>query len=1050
MERNIETKKDTHSFSIVVIFILFLFIGVFLIPKLSVQLLPSQTYASLTITSTLSDASTEITELELTSPLEAALSRLRGMKSISSISNNGRSQISIQLDKWTNPNFFRFEVSSLIRQLYSKLPENTSYPQIYLNKPEDDKRNQPILSYTLSGRGSANEIAKFAENELKPLLSELKGIHRFEISGARSEYVAITPDEIKMAALGIGITNLEEQLKEGFRNKELGSMTLEKGKIVVFLDKSLKSVNELLDYPVKNIGGRHFKLRDIASVAQSISKPSSIFRINGDYQVALLFYPEENVNSIELVNRIKHKLNHWDKDQNDYLLQLQTDQTEYIKDELSKIYVRTALSVAILLFFVILITRKLRYIIIILVSLIANILLSVICYYLFKLDIHLYSLAGITISLGLVIDNVIVIVEDIRTTGRNRIFAAILASTLTALGALSVIFLLEEHQKMQLIDFALAVIINLLVSLPIAYFFIPALLDLFPITIAQNDFLNKRKRRLIKFNKLYEKQLVILIKNKRVLIVFFILCLGIPLHLLPQKFEKETNVWEKFYNNSLGSDFYKKNLREPLNNLFGGVFYLYISNIDNSIVSQSDVEEETQLIVNLNMPTGAQLAQMDVVCAEFENILKNFKSEIDVFTTNILDPTNANIRILFKDGINPQIPFRIKNQLETKSIFSGSADFVITGIGKGFSNAMNVDRFESAISLKGYNYQQLYSLAMIVRDSLLNYKRVNDVLVSSQKESKEKSEYEHIIRFSKPEYLALNNIGKWSMGNALNRIAERTSSVGILDEETGKYPIPVQIKFNYENEPNIWMTKYAPLKVNDSTFIKFSGMTDISKVKMGKQMIRENQEYVLFVNYRFIGSYALNKIMNEKIVGSISQMLPFGYKLESTTIKGWRDDQINYLWFIPIVLIIIYMIASILLESLRQPIAIIAMIPFSFIGVFFTFHLLGLKFDQGGYTALLMLSGLVTNAALYIMNDLNFIVRDSTVNIKFFVRAFNLKAMPILVTTCSAILSLLPFMISGEEKGFWFTLSAGTIGGLLFSLIGAYLLLPVLMIPNNK
>src|SRR5690606_34368526 len=121
-----------------------------------------------------------------------------------------------------------------------------------------------------------------------------------------------------------------------------------------------------------------------------------------------------------------------------------------------------------------------------------------------------------------VIDNVIVIVDDIRHTGRNRIFAAILASTFTALGALSIVFLLEESQKLQLIDFAIAVIINLVVSLPIAYFFIPALLDLLPIQTHQKKHLYNRRRKLVRFSRLYTKQLTFMLRYKWWFIVLFV------------------------------------------------------------------------------------------------------------------------------------------------------------------------------------------------------------------------------------------------------------------------------------------------------------------------------------------------------------------------------------------------------------------------------------------------------------------------------------------------------------------------------------------------
>src|SRR5690606_29080583 len=136
------------------------------------------------------------------------------------------------------------------------------------------------------------------------------------------------------------------------------------------------------------------------------------------------------------------------------------------------------------------------YLVVVVTALTANVLLSFILYYLFRLEIHLYSLAGITISLGLIIDNVIVIVEDIRHTGRNRIFAAILPSTLTALGALSVIVLLDESQRVNLLDCALAMIISLLVSLPVAYFFIPAMLDRLPVRVTKGRLRRRRRRAL--------------------------------------------------------------------------------------------------------------------------------------------------------------------------------------------------------------------------------------------------------------------------------------------------------------------------------------------------------------------------------------------------------------------------------------------------------------------------------------------------------------------------------------------------------------------------
>ncbi|WP_420477371.1 efflux RND transporter permease subunit, partial [Noviherbaspirillum sp. ST9] len=180
--------------------------------------------------------------------------------------------------------------------------------------------------------------------------------------------------------------------------------------------------------------------------------------------------------------------------------------------------------------------------------------------------------------------------------------------------------------------------------------------------------------------------------------------------------------------------------------------------------------------------------------------------------------------------------------------------------------------------------------------------------------------------------------------------------------------------------------------------------------------------------------------------------LPIGYAIYNpNTYAAWNNDDNTHFWLIVLVFFIVYIISAILLESLFKPIAVVLIIPFSFLGVFLIFHILGLGLDKGGYAALLMVSALVTNSALYVVNDLNiFNSQKKLLPINLYVRAFLAKATPIIITTISAVLSLLPFMISGEDQGFWFTLSAGTIGGLLFSLLGTWLLLPLLLIPNVK
>lgn len=171
-----------------------------------------------------------------------------------------------------------------------------------------------------------------------------------------------------------------------------------------------------------------------------------------------------------------------------------------------------------------------------------------------------------------------------------------------------------------------------------------------------------------------------------------------------------------------------------------------------------------------------------------------------------------------------------------------------------------------------------------------------------------------------------------------------------------------------------------------------------------------------------------------------------GYKIFVQNRGGWnRKDQHQYL-LIGLIIGIIFFICSILLESLIQPLAIIALIPISFIGVFLTFYLWDFNFDQGGFASFIMLCGIVVNSGLYIINDYNNLLRTSNRSkIECYKGAFNHKIIPIILTILSTILGLIPFVWGGQKEVFWFSFAIGSIGGLIFSLVAIFVYLPLFM-----
>lgn len=258
---------------------------------------------------------------------------------------------------------------------------------------------------------------------------------------------------------------------------------------------------------------------------------------------------------------------------------------------------------------------------------------------------------------------------------------------------------------------------------------------------------------------------------------------------------------------------------------------------------------------------------------------------------------------------------------------------------------------------------------------------------------------------------------------------------------------PITVKSSQAEEYDLWTVNNIPIVTPDGMFVKLKDFSGIKQDITDNKITREDQQYIIMVMYDFIGNYELGSIIQERNINQTRAVLPLGYSADRASYSySWGEKQSNF-YLIFMVVLIIFIICAVLLESLSQPLAVISLIPFSFIGVFLTFHIFDIRPDEGVLAALLLLAGLVVNSALYIINDFNNFMKEknSLSELKIYVKAFNAKIIPIALTILSTVIGLSPFLLAGRDERFWFSLAAGTIGGLLFSVIGLIFFLPVFM-----
>lgn len=538
--RNITTpRRGIPAFSVLLIMAALTVIGVAMLPMLNIQYTPTVPERKIDVSFSWPDASARLVEQGATSRIEGTLSTVAGCESVSSRSSKGRGSVTVWFRKGTDMAAARFEVASAIRNLYAKLPEEVSYPNISL--ATSGSRESETLVYTIKADLPSERIEEYVSNYVSAPLSRIKGVGKVSLSGVTPFEWVITFDPKAMEPVGIAASDLAAAFRDYFRSEVIGLTTLPQadgsGRSIVLKLRNRVSP-DFGEIPVAHRNGRIYYLRDFASVRWSEALPTSYFRINGLNTINLSVSCEGHTNMLRVAAAVRAEMERLQAGfPPEISATLNYDASRYVSGELEKIYVRTLLCVAILLLFVFLVSRDLRYLFIILVTLVVNILVAVVFYNLLRLDIHIYTLAGITVSLGIIIDTSIIMVDHYSYYRDRRVFVSILGALLTTIGALGIVWLLPEKQQANLTDFSLVIVINLAVSLLVALLFVPALLDKFPLGRSMTASSVRRRRFAVRFSRLYGRFIAWGRRHRWIFIVALVWGFGIPTFLLPDKIE---------------------------------------------------------------------------------------------------------------------------------------------------------------------------------------------------------------------------------------------------------------------------------------------------------------------------------------------------------------------------------------------------------------------------------------------------------------------------------------------------------------------------------
>ncbi|MBA4299063.1 MAG: multidrug transporter [Cyclobacterium sp.] len=1026
------------AFRVLIAFVVLGILGFAVVPLLSVDLNPREREPVLSIRYGIPRSSPEIIEKLATSPLEGALSQLSELKKITSVSNYDQGSITLRFDKKSDMELKKFEVLALIRQVYPQLDERLSYPVVTQSAQARNDFKTPILTYSINGPFASFEIKKIAEDVLKTALTRFAEVEEVQIRGANDLQVFVTFDAQKMQSFGISRNLLNSQITQAFGQKYPGTVYNNKDEtLFVTLDSKLNNLEQLENLNIRQVGGMEVRLRDIAKVTMEEGEATNYYRINGNNSVTLTVINRDGVNKVLLAKTLKAAIESAKANlPQGFEVRLENDDTEFLEKELNKIYKRSGLSILILITFIFLINRNWKYLSILFLGIVVNLSLTAMVLYFLKVDIHMITIAGLTISFGLIVDNAIIMMDHLHKYRNRKVFVALLAASLTTVVALMMVLLLPEEDRKSLTEFSVVVSVMLGVSLLVALFFTPAFYEvLFKESVQKGRKLTLPKlRSRVNWLRRYEKGIAFTAKYKKTFLIAVLLLFGTPIFFLPAKWEGQ-----EWYNKTVGNTFYQEEIRPYVDKALGGSLRMFVRGVyEKSAYREA---EKTRLYVSARLPFGNTLDQMDFIMREFEAYLKGVEG-VDQFVTNVISGQYGQITITFKEAYEKgALPYQLKGKLSVKSTDWSGAQWNIYGVGQGFYTGGGGEGIPSfRVEMKGYNFDELERQSEVLAEKLLQHKRIQTVNTNERLSYNEQKTREYVLRLNQNQ-IALGGTNQFEVLNTLQDLSKPQGPSTYLELADQNYGLMLRERQS-ENFSKFDLEQKGLISGEDR-ILKISDYGTLNLENTTNALHKEDRQYIRSVSFEYMGSAKFGNEYLDEVLDEMKVLMPIGYEAKKQT-WSWNSEKAKREYGLLGLLVVgIFFICTILFENFKQPFYIIFLIPISFIGLFLIFSLFDFYFDQGGYAAFVMLGGLAVNAGIFILNDFN--NRKTGVFNRNILKSVAGKAIPILLTVLSTCFGLVPFLIEGQNEIFWFSLAIGTIGGLVFSMVGVFWILPVLM-----
>ncbi|GAA0666352.1 efflux RND transporter permease subunit [Rheinheimera tangshanensis] len=1013
--------------------------GLVAMGRLAVNLLPDLSYPTLTIRTEYAGAAPAEVEQLVSKPIEEAVGIVKGIRKVHSVSRAGRSDVIMEFEWGSDMDLAGLEVREKIDVLY--LPLDVKKPLLLRFNPNLD----PVVRLALSRDEKQDltpaqlvSLRTFAEEDLRRRLESLAGVAAVRPDGGLTQEIQILIDNEKLSQLKLDISTINQRLKEQNINQAGGRLETGSHDYLVRTINQFANLDQIRNLYIAKVGESQIRLSDIAEIRDSFVDRQSITYVHGKEAIEIAIYKEGDANTVQVAKTVTAKLEDLQKNlPAGYQLTLVYDQSTFIKqaiDEVKSAAFEGGILAMIVLY---LFLRNVWTTLVISISIPLSVIATFNLMYAQDISLNIMSLGGIALAIGMLVDNAIVVLENIARykeqgmapmeaakKGASEVAMAITASTLTTVAVFFPLVFVEGVAGQLFKDQALTVTYALLASLLVALTLIPAMAARERTTSAaaitsdtQAAKLSIKPSRwylwpLVPFHLLYLAVRFVFLGLFTVFTILFrAVAKGLsfvfnPLLNIVQAFLR---ALESGYRAVLTAALRAKALVLAATIGLTALIYSLIPGLGFDVIPSMS---QGEFYVEVQLPVGSAIERTDKVLKQLADVA-SLQPEIDrsyaqagtgqqmTVDPNVGGSHWGRLNIILKDSATKADEERLiqlfRDAVSTMPDLSAKIDRPELF---SFSTPLEIE-------LSGHDLTSLKATSDQLAKALAANDRFTDIKSSLRSGQPEITLHFHHDRLSQ-------------LGLTAADVSKRVANY-IGGEVAGQYSINdrkvdirVRLAENFRNSEQ--QLSQIIINPNSEKPLPLSAVADIKREVGPSEITRIGQQRVALVSANLAyGDLEQATAAAKAVLAQLT--LPYGV---GATIVGQSEEMersFNSLMMaLLLAVFLVYLVMASQFENLLQPLLILFTVPLAGAGAVLGLWLTGTRVSVIVFIGLIMLAGIVVNNAIVLIDRINQLRDEGMAVSDAIVEAGATRLRPVLMTTLTTVLGLLP-MVLGSSDG---------------------------------